>query len=336
MIKPPRLRPGQAVGIISPSWGGAGEFPHQVESGINHLKSIGFQVLIPDNALCHKGYVSASPKRRVDDIHMMFLDADVGAIVAAIGGDHSCQLLPHLDFDLIANHPKILVGFSDVTVLNVAIWSETGLITFNGPALLTDFAEYPRMFDYTEKHFLKTVCEAEPVGHIEPSTWWTEEFLDWRTKKDLTRPRVRRNSEGWTWLKPGVAEGPLVGGCLDSLQHLRGTRFWPSWDGAIMFIETSERPPDPATVDGILMDYENMGVMERIAGLLVGRPMRYSDHEKVELREIILERTQQYTFPIVTDLDFGHTSPQFTIPIGCRGRMDSTVKSFAIIEAAVE
>ena len=266
----------------------------------------------------------------------MFLDADVGAIIAAIGGDHSCHLLPYLDFDLIASHPKIFIGFSDITVLNIAIWSETGVVTFNGPALLTDFAEYPKIFDYTEKYFLKAVCEVKPVGRVDPSPWWTEEFLDWRDKQDLSRHRERRDSEGWTWLKPGVVEGPLVGGCLTSLQHLRGTRFWPCWDGVIMFIETSETKPDPATVDGILMDYENMGVLERIAGLLVGRPMKYTDQEKAKLREVILERTRQYTFPIVTDLDFGHTSPQFTIPIGCRGRIDTQAKSFEIVESAVE
>ena len=145
-------------------------------------------------------------------------------------------------------------------------------------------------------------------------------------QSDSTRPRERKPSDGWTWLKQGSAEGPLVGGCLESLQHLRGTPYWPVWDGAIMFFETSEQNPSPETVDGILMDYENMGVFEKIVGLLVGRPMRYSPEEMGRLREVILERTAAFTFPIVTDSDFGHTSPQFTIPIGCRGRIDTENK----------
>jgi muramoyltetrapeptide carboxypeptidase LdcA involved in peptidoglycan recycling len=103
-----------------------------------------------------------------------------------------------------------------------------------------------------------------------------------------------------------------------------------------MFFETSEGPPPPETVDGILMDYENMGVLQRLKGLLVGRPMRYSDQEKQQLREVVLERTKRYTFPIVADMDFGHTAPQFTVPIGCRARIDAENQRFEVIDAAAE
>jgi muramoyltetrapeptide carboxypeptidase LdcA involved in peptidoglycan recycling len=103
-----------------------------------------------------------------------------------------------------------------------------------------------------------------------------------------------------------------------------------------MFFETSEGPPSPERVDSILMDYENMGVLQKLRGLLAGRPMRYTDEEKQQLREVILGRTKEYTFPIVTDMDFGHTAPQFTIPIGCRARIDGENQRFAVISAAVE
>ena len=103
-----------------------------------------------------------------------------------------------------------------------------------------------------------------------------------------------------------------------------------------MFFETSEGPPSPETVDGILMDYENMGILQMLKGMMVGRPMRYSEEEKQQLREVILERTSGYTFPIVTDMDFGHTAPQFTIPIGCRARIDAENQRFEIIDSAVE
>jgi muramoyltetrapeptide carboxypeptidase LdcA involved in peptidoglycan recycling len=288
------------------------------------------------HALNQLGFVSDTPQNRVDDIHGMFGDPEVKAIVAAIGGDHSCHLLPLLDFDLLRKNPKIFMGFSDVTVLNVAIWVETGLVTFNGPALLTDFAEVPAMFEYTERYMLRALCEARPIGVVEPSTWWTEEFLDWAQGEDLKRPRSRQNSAGWSWLRGGVAEGVLIGGCLESLEHLRGTRFWPEWQDAIMFFETSEAPPSPERVDGLLMDYENMGVLPRLKGLMVGRPMRYTEGEKQQLREVVLERTREYTFPIVTDMDFGHTAPQFTVPIGCRARIDAENQRFEVIDAAVE
>jgi muramoyltetrapeptide carboxypeptidase LdcA involved in peptidoglycan recycling len=339
MIKPPRLQPGDTVAVVSPSWGGAGAFPHRVERGVECLQTLGFNVKLAPHALSQRGFVSDTPENRVADIHDSFRDPAVRSIVAAIGGDHSCHLLPLLDFDLIRANPKIFMGYSDVTVLNVAIWKATGLVTFNGPALLTDFAEYPQMFDYTREHLLRTVSVADPPGMIEPSPWWTEELLDWEHKADLERPRTRQPSDGWTWLKPGIAQGRLIGGCLESLQHLRGTRFWPGpddWRGAIFFFETSEDKPSLATVDGMLMDYDNMGVLEQIGGMLVGRPMYYSNQEKEMLREVVTERTRRYSFPVVMDMDFGHTAPQFTLPLGCQARIDAGARRFEIVEAAVE
>ncbi len=334
-IKPPKLQPGDTIGIVSPSWGGAGIFPHRVELGTNYLRSLGFKVKIGQHALNHQGYVSDTAANRVQDIHDMFADPEIKAIIATVGGDHSCHLLPHLDFSLIRDNPKIFMGYSDITVLNIAIWKMTGLVTLNGPALLTDFAEFPRMLDYTETSFLQTLGQPQAVGPINPSPWWTEEILDWRQKKDLERPRKLSPSPGWSWLKPGQARGNLVGGCLESLEHLRGTPYWPDWDEAIFFFETSEEKPSPAEVDGILMDYENMGVLEKLTGLIAGRPMAYSEEEKEKLREVILARTEAYSFPIISDMDFGHTAPQFILPIGCQAYIDSGQKRFEISETAV-
>lgn len=334
-LKPTELKGTDTFGVVSPSWGGGARFPHRIERGVAHLRSLGFQVKIAAHALHCAGFVSDTAENRAADIHAMFLDPEVKAIVASIGGDHSCHLLPLLDFDLIAAHPKVFMGYSDVTVLNVAIYAMTGLTTFNGPALMTDFAEYPAMPEYTEQYFLKAVCHSKPVGPVSPSDWWTEEFLDWSKQADLTRPRERTASPGWSWLKPGHGEGVLIGGCIESLQHLRGTRYWPDWTGAILFVETSEDRPSPATVDGILMDYENMGVFDQISGLLVGRPMRYTDEERQALRDVVVARTRRYGFPIIADMDFGHTAPQFTLPIGCRAVIDGDAQRFEIVEAAV-
>lgn len=320
--------------MVSPSWGGLGRFPHRLERARSYLHSLGYRLKLAPNALGDAGYVSGTPEERAEDINAMFADPEVNAIVAAIGGDHSCHLLPLLDFDLVTRNPKIFMGYSDITVLNVAIQQRTGLITFNGPALLTDFAENPRMPPYTEHYFQRAVATGEPVGVVEPSPDWTEEFLDWSTQADSARPRTMQPSAGWTWLRDGVGEGPLIGGCVESLQHLRGTAFWPDWSGAILFIETSEEAPSPETVDGILMDYENMGVFDRISGLMVGRPMRYTDDQRGRLHEVLIERTDGYAWPAVADMDFGHTSPQFTLPLGVRARIDGERRRFEIVEAA--
>ncbi len=335
IIRAPALREGDTVGVASPSSGLAGAFPHRVELGVAQLEALGFKVKVGRHALNRSGYVADTAANRVRDLHELFLDPDVRLIIASIGGDHACQLLPLLDFDLIARHPTLFVGYSDITVLNVAIWRRTGLVTLNGPALLTDLAEYPHMLEYTRSWLLKIAGDATPAGPVTPSPEWTEELLDWGEKLDLSRARRLTPSDGWTWLKPGAGEGVLLGGCLESLQHLRGTPYWPDWSGAILFIETSEDVPAVADVDAILMDYENMGVFERITGMLVGRPFGYAVSEKEDLRRVILERTRAYDFPIVTDMDFGHTAPQLTLPLGCRAAIDTGEHRFAILEAAV-
>ena len=333
-VKPARLRRGDTIGIVSPSWYGGDTFAHRITRGVNHLESLGFRVKIAPHALNSAGYVSDTPQHRADDLHTMFADPQVRAIIATIGGDHSCHLLPLLDWELIRANPKIFLGFSDITVLNVAIWTMTGLGTFNGPTLMTDWAEYPQMPGYSETYALRALTSPEPIGVIEPSPWWTDEFLDWETKADLVRPRQQHSSNGWTWLRGGSAEGRLIGGCLTSLQYLRGTHFWPSWEDAILFLELSEERPSPETVDGILMDYENMGILAQISGLLMARPYGYSDEERALLHEVILGRTAPFAFPIIADMDFGHTSPIFTVPIGCRASIDGEARTFAITEAA--
>lgn len=334
-LKPPVLRAGDTIAVVAPSWCGPAMFPHRAERGRAALEALGYHVVFQAHAFGRRGWVSGTPEERTQDLHDAFADPAVRLIIAAIGGDHSCQLLPLLDWDLIGQHPKILIGFSDATVLNVAIYARTGLVTFNGPALMTDFGEYPEPLRYTVDAFLRTLSAAEPVGAIAPAAAWTEEFLDWATRADLQRPRTLQGPAGWTWLKDGRAEGKLVGGCLESLEHLRGTPYWPDLDGAILFLETSELVPLPDRVDAVLQDYENMGVFERLHGLLVGRPYRYTEAQKQALHAVLLERTRRYAFPIIADMDFGHTAPQLTLPIGCRAAIDVRERQFALGEAAV-
>lgn len=336
ILKPPCLRPSNTIGIVSPSWGGAALFPHRLQAGLAQLERMGYRVKIAPHALGNSGYVSATPEQRASDINAMFADPTVDAILATVGGDHSCQLLPHLDYELIRRTPKIFIGYSDITVLNVALHVRTGLVTFNGPALITDFAEFPQMLPYTASHFLRAVSQPEPIGVIDASPTWTEEFLDWEQQLDLTRPRTLQPNAGVQWLRQGRAIGRLLGGCLESLDHLRGTAFWPTWDGAILFLETSEEVPSPAWVDARLMDYQNMGVLARINGLIIGRSMGYSAVMRQDLWRIVVERTRAYTFPILAELDFGHTAPQFTLPLGVQAQLDSAAGTLAIIEAAVQ
>jgi muramoyltetrapeptide carboxypeptidase LdcA involved in peptidoglycan recycling len=338
LVNPRALRRGDTIGVVSPSFGALGMFPHRWERGRAYLEGLGFNVVAAPNALGVAGYVSGTPQERVDDIHAMFRDPDVAAVIAGIGGDHACQLLPLLDWELLRAQPKIFMGMSDITVLNVALHVATGLVTFNGPTVAFQLAEYPRVYDYTERYLLAALQRAEPVGALEPASAWTDELLNWADRADLTRPRQMTPSVGWTWLKPGQARGRLLGGCLESLQHLRATPWWPSpahFDGAILFLETSEECPDPSTVDALLMDYENMDVLPRIAGLLLANPYGYDNTARAQLRDVVLARTDAYSFPIVSDMDFGHTQPTVTLPLGCLAEIDTPARRVAIVEAAV-
>ncbi|HEV2066259.1 MAG TPA: S66 peptidase family protein [Thermomicrobiales bacterium] len=333
--KPAALRPGETVGIISPSWFGGASLRRRLERGIRQIEALGFRTRIGTHTLRNAGWVSASPEERVADLHDMFQDPEVRAIIATIGGDHACQLLPLIDWNLIRDNPKIFMGFSDITVLNVAIWAESGMVTFNGPSVMTDWAEYPAMPKYARESALAAITRPLPVGALRPARAWTEEFLDWETGEDETRPRVMTPSTGWTWLRHGQAEGRLIGGCLESLQHLRGTRWWPDFADAILFLETSEERPSPATVDGMLSDYENMGVFDWIREMVVARPYGYTDGDRHSLHAVIRERTARWALPVLADVDAGHTSPILMLPIGCLTGLDSERGLLEITEAAV-
>jgi muramoyltetrapeptide carboxypeptidase len=337
-VLPPRLRPGDVVGLVSPSAGTAALFPHRVERAVAQLERLGFRVRIGEHARNRAGYASDTPEHRVGDLHAFFADPTVRAIVTMIGGDHANELLPLLDYALIRANPTILMGYSDITVLQLALWARCGLVTFYGPHAMTELAEFPEMPEYSREAMLRVLKHAEPAGVLAASPWWTDERLSWEQREDLTRARERRPTPGWTWLADGegVAEGPLIGGNLETLQRLRSTTYWPALDGAVLFLETSEERPSPQTVDALLMDFENMGMLSRIAALLYGRPQDYAPDERVEVREVLQRRTARYNIPVVADMDFGHTSPMLTLPIGVRARVDGASRRISIIEAAVE
>jgi muramoyltetrapeptide carboxypeptidase LdcA involved in peptidoglycan recycling len=241
----------------------------------------------------------------------------VRAIFCTIGGDHSNQLLSSLDFELVRENPKPLIGFSDITVLQLALLARARLITFYGPTVLTGLAEHPRPFPYTIDHLRRALFSARPLGEMVASAAWTDEYLEWSLKADLTRARRIRPNSGPRTLRGGAATGRLIGGCLPS----------------ILFWEIPEGGYGPPEVDSHLTDLELVGVFDRIGGMIVGRPYQYTARMRAELDAVILERTARYPFPILIDLDFGHTDPVFTLPIGAVAEIDADRRSLTILEA---
>lgn len=341
LVKPRKLKIGDTVGLVSPSSPLAGLVPHRAKKSIKTLKEIGFKVRIGKNALKVTGYTAGSPRERAEDINSFFKDKDVKVIICFIGGNHSNQILKYLDFNLIKRNPKIFLGYSDATVLHFAFYTQSGLITFYGPSALAQFAENPKVLPYTESYFRRALMETQPIGKIQPSSKWTDEILDWFKKEDQKRPRKMKKNKGWQWLKQGKAQGPILGGCITSMMHLRGTKYWPDFSDSILFWETPESGDDftkgekAENIDSYLTDLELSGVFKNIKGMIVGRFFGYSEEEQKEIIKIIKERTSGYRFPILLNIDIGHSDPMITVPLGVRVEIDSSNNLFEIKESGI-
>jgi len=334
LVRPPRVQPGDTVAVVSPSFGAVGLFPHRVERARSYLRSMGLKVRLMSNSQRAEGWVSAPPRARVDDIHQAFLDDQVRIVLAGIGGNHSNQLLTHLDYELIRSHPKIFQGYSDVTVLHWAFLKSAGLSPFHGPALVPELGENPHVLPYTDRHLRAVWFGSEPIK-FEPAGEWTDEFLDWGERQDLSRPRQLRPCEGWITLREGVAEGWLLGGCLETIcWHLKGSASWIDPVGAIFFLETSEDAPSPADVDAYLTDLEQLGVFDMAVGLVFARPYGYDEERTDALWRVVTERTEKAAIPVLANVDLGHTDPMLTLPLGATARLDAGAKHLELLQAA--
>lgn len=341
LIKPKHLQKGDAVGLVSPAAPLAGLVPHRTEKGIKMLENMGFKVKVGKHALKISEYTAGNAGERAEDINNFFQDTEIKAIISFIGGNHSNQVLEYLDFPLIKKNPKIFIGFSDATVLHFAFLTQANLVTFYGPAILTQFAENPEILPYTKEYFNKALMNAEPIGKIVSSQEWTDETLDWFKKEDLARLRKMIVNKGWEWLKKGKVIGPVLGGCLPSMMHLRGTKYWPNFSDAILFWEISESGEDftkgesVANIDAYLTDLKISDVFDKIKGMIIGRPFGYTADQTESLINIIREQTKDYGFPVLFGADIGHTDPMITLPLGVKAKLDSSGDIFELLETGV-
>jgi len=342
--KPPRLRPGDRVAVVSPSWGGPALFPRVYEAGLRVLRAdLGLEVVELPSTRADPALLDQQPERRARDINDAFADDAIEALFASIGGDDSVRILPHVDADLARAHPKIVMGYSDTTTL--LAWLNTrGLVTFHGPSVMAGLAQTRRQPPEFLRHLKQVLFE--PADHLEyrPYPAYSEGYPDWgdpASVGEVNSPRP--NSEGWRVLQgAGAVEGRLFGGSLDVLEFLKGTAFWPPpsfWDGRLFFFETSEEKPSPDAVKRMLRNYGMQGVLDRVAGLIVGRPFGYSDAEKRALEAVLLKVVAgefgRASLPVLANVDFGHTDPQLVLPLGIKARLDCDAGRFRLLEPAV-
>jgi len=341
LTKPKKLKKGDTIAIISPSAGLAAIFPHRLNNAIKFLESQGYKTKEFPCTRKNKGWESATAEERAEDVMNAFKDKEIKAIICSIGGNNANKTLRYLDFNKIKENPKILCGYSDISVLHYAIHKKSNLVTFYGPAAMTQFAEFPRPLKYTLEHFNKAITDSAPIGKINPSENWTDEISDWGEKRDLEGPRKLRKNLGYEWLKKGRIEGEIIGGCLPSILHLIKSEYWPDHKNKILFIETPEgedftKGESLAEVDAQLCDLRISGIFDEIRGMIVGRPFGYTDEEKEKLKEIIIDNTKGYNFPILYGVDIGHTDPQITIPLGIKVLIDSEKNIFEFLENGVQ
>jgi muramoyltetrapeptide carboxypeptidase len=332
--KQPRLAPGDTIGIVAPASAFAPAVPPVLlptfQRGIDALRHLGYQVRIAPHVLDAGSGTYVPAQQRAEDINGLIEDPAVKAIVGVLGGYGAAAVLPLLDWVALARGPKIIVGYSAVTALLVGITARACLVTFHGPMLLDGFSEFPAPLPYTRSCLERVLCRPEPAGRLHPPDGWTD------AAPSNDQPRPMWTNPGWTWLRTGTASGPLVGGNLGALLSLAGTDYWPSFDGAILFLEEVKlRPSELHAIDEGLTHLQLLGVFGRLAGLVVGKIYGLSAEEQQQLDALLLLYTAPYGFPVLTRVDFGHTDPRLTLPLGSRASLDAGQDAFRLEEAAV-
>lgn len=293
-ITPPTLQPGDTVGIVSPSAPSTPEFEKNFREGVTYLEGLGLKVRV--GSYVHSttlGY-STAPEEKAADFNDMIHDPAVRMILATQGGTNANMLLPHIDYAALQADPRIVLGISDITVLLNAIHHKTGLVTYHGNDLQWGFGNDPTAYDKTE--FERTLM----AGKWGP---------------------VPANGER-KCVRPGKAVGKILGGNLGCLLKLAGTPYWPEMAGAILILETFMETPE--TADCKLRQLAQMGVFEQINGLVIGYnyglDTEFPHHQ--HLATLALAITDGLDFPILKTLDFGHNTPNTTLPIGGLAGMD--------------
>ncbi len=329
MIKPETLKPGDPVAVLSPSWGGPSVAPHIYESGLNTLRELGLKPVEFPTARMDADELYRHPELRAEDINNAFADEKVKGIISTIGGSDSVRILKYLDRDIIRNNPKFLMGYSDFTTITTFV-NQLGLVAFNGPSVMAGFSQW-ESFTPAYRNYLKTFLFNPPEeGTLPVFSAYSDGYPEWSDRANTGKLNPLRDSDGLHFLQgKHSVRGSLFGGCIEVMDMLKGTDFWPEskfWDGRILFLETSEDKPSVDYVTYSLRNYGVMGVFDRIEGLLIGRARDYSDKEKISLEravcEVVGEEFGRSDLPIVANVDFGHTDPQVILPLGIDFEID--------------
>lgn len=340
-IKPKRLSAGDTVALLSPSWGGPSAYPGIFEKGIRELEALSLNVKEYRSTRMDAALLQKSPRVRAEDFMAAFEDPDVKGIFTSIGGDDSVRVLDFVDWQAVRRNPKVFMGFSDSTTL-LATLNLKGLVSFHGPSVMAGIAQIAA-FDGWREHLKAMLFTGSGQYQYDAFDQYAEGYPDWSDAASLGGVLAKKNSTGWRWLQgEGVSTGTLFGGCIEVLEFLKSTRYWPGddfWPNKVLFFETSEEVPSVKAVTRMLRNYGIQGIFQKISALLFGRAHGYSESEKLALDRAVVDvvagEFDCSALTIVSNMDFGHTVPQFLLPLGAQVEINSNAKTFRLCEPAV-
>lgn len=313
-MKPKKLSKGDTIGLISPS---SGQYLRSyVTRAVDTLESWGYKTVLGRYATEKNGFLAGTDEQRAYDFNDMFRRSDIDAIFCTNGGYGSARILDMLDYDAVKANPKIFLGFSDITALHLAIFKNTGLITFHGPGA-TSFPEEV-LTEYTKAQLEKALCITEPIGNIEMAD----------KKKYLHR------------IGEGSAEGVLVGGNISMITTTLGTPYEIETEGRILFME--DLHTEPWVMDHMMAHMKNAGKLQAAAGIVIGecyhcdpRAHEPAYHVDTSLEYIFDEYLAPLNIPVLYGLPLGHTENMATLPHGARVRVDADKKELSVLESGV-
>jgi muramoyltetrapeptide carboxypeptidase LdcA involved in peptidoglycan recycling len=331
---PPKPQPGDAAAVLSPSGRAATIFPAPVDLGLTRMREdFGLRpVEYPTTRA-----MQASPEDRAADIHEAFADPEIKAVFTTIGGEDELKVLPHLDRDLLTSHRKPFFGYSDNNNLHLFLWN-LGLVSYQGGAIMVQFGGPGRMHPVTAKS-LRHAVFGSGSRPLEPVSEYSDQEHNWQDPGGLSAEPPMFASQSWSWHGPPVSvTGPSWGGCLEIVDfHLRTGRYLlpdERYDGAILFLETSEELPSAEYVYRVLMCMGERGLLQRFGAVLWGRPKAWSFEQQNDAAGKARYTSAQYEavrtamaeyhpdVPLVLGPDIGHTEPQQILPYGGQMTVD--------------
>lgn len=330
------------MAAVSLSSGLAHKHMDRYLAGVRYLEQVlGLRVVAMPHALSSDQELYDHPELRAKDLMEAFIDPNIRGIFSTIGGVDELRILRHLDLDVFISNPKPFVGYSDDSATHLALL-RAGLVSFYGPAILASLAEGGGVDDYVTSGLKTMLFKTEPAGDWPPNAGgWTAERIDWGESGHLARKRRRFKSTSPRWLQgQGTREGPLVIGCLEVLQPLVGTEWWPPLKGCFLALESAGLDMSPQRFAWFLRGLAVSGALCELQGILLGRPGGYGSKippgtYDTELLRVVRHEEGLTELILVSNLDFGHTDPIWTIPSGLPIRVDCATQGLSWSSAAV-